>query len=204
MRQNKDLSAPLEFEQPETIVAMYFDASLRARKRWRESGDSFFKKEEYITSVFMALAGFEAFLNCYFSVVANELKSRNQEKIIKLCNDRFCSLIEKARKLPLLSFNADVSKFGRIFDDIDSFIKIRNELMHLKHTWKSVEVGNIRIEGLITPFSICSGKHTDPLYLIITIRKYIKNVFRLAGVTNTRHFIDRWTKHISRWRVPQY
>lgn len=190
----------MHLEAADAVVAVYFTAARASHHRAVVCPNEALAAADRLSALFMLLAGFEAFLNCWYRTVAETLEDERREKVIAVTDSERKSLREKALNLPHRAFGRP-QEIDQLVAEIARYIEVRHRFMHLKHDWHSVDIDpQITITGLMDATAL----HVDELKLVklmVLIRRYMKATFRLAGAAEVPHLIDRWTKPVGDWRL---
>jgi hypothetical protein len=184
------------------VVSHYFFAARQAIARASAADDSYDANAERLNGLFALLSGFEAFLNCYFRILADEFGEPRRSKIIAITSDRREPLRGKALKLPWQAFGGRSGVMDAAIAEIELYIGIRHHFMHLKHDWNTMTIDeNVSIHGLMDTTIMTYDPRWRLLPLFVAVRRYMKATFRARGTTDIPHIIDRWTKPVREWRV---
>jgi hypothetical protein len=185
------------------VVSHYFFAARQAIARANATPDTFHANAERLSGLFALLSGFEAFLNCYFRILADELGEPRRSKIITITSDRREALRGKALKLPWQAFGERSNVMDATIAEVEQYIAIRHRFMHLKHDWNTVTIDDtISMHGLMDTTVMAHDPRWTLLPLFVAIRRYMKATFAARGTSDISHAIDRWTKPVAEWRVP--
>jgi len=194
----------LSMTSADQVVSHYFTAARNALLRADAASDPFLANAEKLSALFVLLSRFEAFLNCYYRSLADELGGPRRAKIVAIVEDRREPLRGKAYKLPWQAFGDRSKAIDAALLEIEEYIAIRYRFMHLKHDWNSITVdGNVTVRGLMDTTVMNHDVRWTLLPLFVAIRRYMKDTFALRGTGDIQSAIDRWTKPASDWRVPQ-
>lgn len=195
--------ASMSMAPADQVVSHYFFAARQAIGRANAADDPYDANAERLSGLFALLSGFEAFLNCYFRILADELGEPRRSKIIALTSDRREALRGKAMKLPWQAFGGRSSVMDAAIAEIERYITIRHHFMHLKHDWNTVTIDmNVSIRGLMDTSVMTYDPRWKLLPLFVAVRRYMKATFAARGTSDIPHAIDRWTKPVREWRVP--
>jgi hypothetical protein len=203
VRSNQIWAGPsMSMSPADQVVSHYFSAARHAMLRAHATGDDYRANAERLSALFALLSGFEAFLNCYFQILAHELGDQQRARIVAITEDRREPLRGKALKLPWQAFGSRPAALDADIREIEQYIAIRHRFMHLKHDWNSVTIdGNVTIRGLMDTTVMTYDARWTLVPLFVAVRRYMKMTFVLSGSRDVRHDVDRWTKPVSEWRV---
>ena len=82
-------SAPfVSMEPADRVVSHYFFTAHQAVLRANAAQDDYEANADRLSALFALLAGFEAFLNCYFRILADELDEPRRSRIIAMISTR--------------------------------------------------------------------------------------------------------------------
>ncbi|MDR5727575.1 MAG: hypothetical protein RB191_09130 [Terriglobia bacterium] len=164
------------------VVSHYFSAARHAARRTNSTADAYAANAERLSALFVLLSGFEAFLNCYFRILADELGDPCRSKIIAIADNRREALRGKALKLPWQAFGSRSKAMDAAIAEIEQYIAIRHRFMHLKHDWSSITTdNNVTIRDLMDTTVMNHDLRWKLLPLFVAIRRYMKATFALRG-----------------------
>ncbi|MFN3232993.1 MAG: hypothetical protein ACE363_12670 [Alphaproteobacteria bacterium] len=184
----------------DVLVAAYFTGADAALIRADQVEDKMRARGERLSALFLLLSGFEAFLNCYFRILAEE-RSDKRQKLIEITEDKRKPLRKKALQLPYQAFGKRPANLEVVVQQIAEYAEMRHRYMHLKHEWIDVHIGaEITIGGMMEVAGLDFENRSGVRHLMVLIRIYMKSIFKLNGSQSISHLVDRWTKSVVDWR----
>ncbi len=188
----------MAISSPNRIIWQYFQCLQRAINRIKNITAEEEKKQDIALCIFLGVTIVEAFFNIYFRIIVEEEPFTKHKNQILEDLEKRKSLDHKIRNWPKIIFRKGLNFEKGISKAFLEFKNLRNELMHFKNTYESVNFSKVSMHGLANT-SVLDDLFIDDAVLSHELAEgMLTEVFRLRGITEEKipGAIHLWTGRI--------
>lgn len=146
-------------------------------------------------AVLVAATSIEAFTNIYFRVVADEPQFlHSRAEIIQGLEERTLSTAVKLLKWCELAFHQRIDERDSRWVQFKSLQSLRNNIVHFKSSHDSLQVDDIRIDGLVGLSAFAQMSEATPIWAVNCVRGVVGLVGECRGIAKSEiaGFVRHW------------